>query len=51
MRVFSIFQVAYLEGLLGGGPKPDTEVAGNSVSFFADTHGLTSTRIGLTVSY
>ncbi len=49
-RLFSLFQVAYLEGLLGGGPAP-LKVAGHPVQLIAEPAGWTSSRIGLSVAY
>jgi len=52
MRVFSIFQVAYLEGLLGGeGNELGTSIGGHQVSLRTQCYGLTSTRIGAAVSF
>jgi len=51
LRVFSIFQVAYLQGLLGGGPKQNIQVAGHPVALIAESHGWTGTRLGFNVSY
>ncbi len=41
MRVFSVMQVAYLQGLLGGGPANSLEVAGHSVEIIAQPYGFT----------
>jgi hypothetical protein len=50
-RVFSIFQVAYLQGLLGGGGGSELKVAGHAVSLVAEPRGLTSTRLGVAIAY
>ncbi len=50
-RIFSFFQVAYLEGLLGGGPKSPLAVGGHPVRLIAEPTGLTGTRLGMTVDY
>ena len=41
LRVFSVLQVAYLQGLLGGGPSNKLEVAGHPVELIAQPYGLT----------
>ena len=51
LRVFSIFQVAYLQGLLGGGPKNELRVAGHTVEIIAEPRGWTSSRLGAAVSF
>jgi hypothetical protein len=50
-RIFSVFQVAYLQGLFGGGQKSELKVAGHPVAIIAEPRGLTSTRLGLAVAY
>ena len=51
MRLFSFFQVAYLEGLLGGGPKSELAVAGHPVSLIAQPAGLAGGTLGITLGY
>jgi hypothetical protein len=50
-RVLSVFHVAYLQGMLGGGPKSELKVAGHSVRIIAEPRGLAATRLGVSVSY
>lgn len=50
-RIFSVFQVAYLQGLFGGGQKAEWQVAGHPVSIIAEPRGLTNTRLGFAVAY
>ncbi len=50
-RIFSMIQVAYLQGLFGGRAQSELQVAGHPVSLIAEPRGLTSTRIGFAVSY
>jgi hypothetical protein len=50
LRLASALDVAFLQGLLGGG-KNDLNVAGHDVRLIADARGATSARLGLAVSY
>jgi hypothetical protein len=50
-RVFSVFQVAYLQGLFGGGQQTEFRIAGHPVGIIAEPRGMTSTRLGLSVAY
>ena len=54
-RVFSVMQVAYLEGLLfGGGQEGEAsklEVGGHQVDFFVEPIGYTRGVVGATVSF
>jgi hypothetical protein len=50
-RVFSVLQVAYLQGMLGGGSKSELRVSGHPVRIIAEPYGWTATRLGLAVSY
>jgi len=50
-RIFSVAQVAYLQGLFGGGQKSELRIAGHPVSIIAEPRGLTDTRLGLAVTY
>ncbi|MHB8079011.1 MAG: hypothetical protein ACYDIE_07135 [Candidatus Krumholzibacteriia bacterium] len=50
-RLFSIFEVAYLQGLLGGGPKDQLAIAGHPVTLIAEPVGLSSSRLGVSVAY
>ena len=49
LRVVSVLQVAYLQGLLGGGD--DLKVAGHSVEIISEPRGLTSGSLGARVSF
>jgi hypothetical protein len=52
LRVFSVFQVAYLQGLLGGGGgQNELRVAGHAVEIIAEPRGWTSSRLGAAVSF
>ena len=52
LRLFSLFQVAYLQGMLGGGDSgPKLEAGGVDVGIFAEPMGLTASRVGVKVSY
>ena len=51
LRVFSVLQVAYLQGLFGGGPKNEMQVAGHKVEIIAEPRGFTSSRLGAIVSF
>jgi len=50
-RLISMVQVAYLQGLFGGGSKSELTVAGHPVSLIAEPRGLTATRVGFAVAY
>ena len=50
-RVFSVFQVAYLQGLFGARGESELTVAGHPVRLITETHGLTETRVAVSVSY
>ena len=50
-RVFSAFQVAYLQGALGGGPRSEMRVAGHPVMLIADPCGWRGGRLGVAVSW
>jgi hypothetical protein len=49
-RIFSFFQVAYLEGLLGGG-QSQLEVAGHPVSLIAEPAGIRGGTLGVALGY
>lgn len=49
-RIFSFFQVAYLEGLLGGGPSR-MRVAGHPVRLIAEPGGWAASRVGIAFGY
>ncbi|MCP4293063.1 MAG: hypothetical protein GY780_14650 [bacterium] len=51
MRVFSVLQVAYLQGMLGGGPENKFEVAGHPVEFIAQPMGMTKGVLMTKVSF
>jgi hypothetical protein len=51
LRVFSVVQVAYLQGLLGGGPARELEVAGHAVEIQAAPMGLSSGSVSARVSF
>ncbi len=51
MRVFSILQVAYLQGLLGSGEANNLEVAGHAVEFIAQPYGLSRGTVAAKVSF
>ena len=50
-RIFSIFQVAYLGGVFSDGQVAAREVGGHPVALIAEPRGLTSTRLGVAISY
>jgi hypothetical protein len=50
LRVFSVFQVAYLNGLLGG-RDDEIKVAGHTVELITETRGLDRGTIGARVSF
>ncbi len=50
-RIVSAFHVAWLQGLLGGGPHRSPEVAGHAVNLIARPSGLTGSRLGVALSY
>ncbi len=51
MRVFSVLQVAYLQGLLGGGEDNSMEVSGHKVELMAQPYGLTRGTLAAKVSF
>jgi len=51
LRVFSIFQVAWLQGMFGDGDQPGASIAGYDVALVAEPVGMTGSRLGFTVSY
>lgn len=51
LRMFSVLQVAYLQGLLGGGPARELEVAGHAVEIQAAPMGLSSGSVSARVSF
>ncbi|MFO7652524.1 MAG: hypothetical protein R6X25_01765 [Candidatus Krumholzibacteriia bacterium] len=52
LRVFSVLQVAYLQGLLGGDDEGSAlKVAGHRVEIIAEPRGFTSSRVGAAVSF
>ena len=50
-RIFSIFQVAYLGGVLTDGHASAFEVSGHPVALIAEPRGLTSSRLGVAIGY
>ena len=50
-RLFSLFEVAYLQGLLGGGPRDQLAIAGHPVTLIAEPVGWSSSRLGVSVAY
>ena len=50
-RLFSMFQVAYLNGVFSGGHPAEMRVAGHDVTLIAQPRGLTASRFGVSVSY
>ncbi len=52
MRVFSLVQVAWLQGVFGGdGDEPTVSVGGHEVGLIAQPLGTTASRVGVTISY
>lgn len=51
LRVFSVFQVAYLNGLLGGGEDGDMKVAGHTVEIITQPGGLNRGTLAARVSF
>jgi len=51
LRVLSVVQVAYLQGMLGGGPANDLEVAGHPVQFYAQPAGLRGGSVAASVAF
>ncbi len=51
LRLFSVFQVAYLQGMLGGGPSQELEVAGHQVEIRATPAGLYRGTVVAKVSF
>lgn len=50
-RLFSVFQVAWLEGLLGGGPDSPLRVAGHPVRLITEPVGRYASLFGVSVTY
>lgn len=50
-RVFSMVQVAYLQGVFSGGRSTAMNVAGHDLALIAEPRGLTSSRLGVSISY
>lgn len=50
-RLFSVFQVAWLEGLLGGGPDSPMRVAGHPVRLITEPIGRQTSLFGVSVTY
>ncbi len=50
-RIFSMFQVAYLNGVFSGGGPAEFKVAGHDVALITEPRGLLSSRLGVSVSY
>lgn len=51
MRVFSVLQVAYLGGMLGGADDYDLEVAGHSVQFIVQPYGMTAGTVAAAMDF
>ncbi len=51
LRMVSVLQVAYLQGLLGGGPAQDLKVAGHTVEIQAAPSGLYRGSVSARVSF
>ncbi len=51
LRVFSVIQTAYLEGILGGGSDKELEVSGHRISLLAQPHGFKGGTMAATVSF
>lgn len=51
LRVFSVLQVAYLSGMLGGSDSYDLEVAGHPVQFIVQPYGLTAGTVAATMDF
>ncbi len=51
LRVLSVLQVAYLQGMFGGRPQESLQVAGHPVQLIAESHGLNASRVGIAVAY
>jgi hypothetical protein len=51
LRVFSVFQVAYLQGLFGGGSKQELQVAGHPVEIRAQPRGFHAGSLSVAISY
>lgn len=50
-RVFSMVQVAYLQGVFSGGERTALNVAGHELALIAEPRGLTTSRLGVSISY
>ncbi len=51
LRVFSVLQTAYLDGVLGGGQSENLEVSGHSISFLAQPMGWDRGTMAAAVSF
>lgn len=51
MRVFSVLQVAYLSGMLGGSDSLDMQVAGHSVQLLVQPRGMTAGTVAAAVEF
>ncbi len=51
MRIFSVLQTAYLQGLLGGGPAEELKVSGHTIQFHAQPMGLRHGAMAASVSF
>jgi hypothetical protein len=51
LRVLSVLQVAYLQGVFGGRPQQSLQIAGHPVQLIAESHGLDASRVGLALAY
>ncbi len=51
LRVFSVLQVAYLGGLLGGSDSYDLEVAGHPVQFIVQPYGMTAGTVAAVLDF
>jgi len=51
LRLVSVFQVAYLQGMLGGGPAQELEVAGHTVEIRATPTGLYQGSVAAKISF
>ncbi len=50
-RVFSMVQVAYLQGVFSGGERAALNVSGHELALIAEPRGLTTSRLGVSISY
>ncbi len=51
LRVFSVLQTAYLDGVMGGGPSRNLEVSGHQISFLARPMGWDRGTMAAAVSF